>query len=183
VHGGGAGATWFDAAALQVYPAFNPLAPTAAPFGSCGVHTLYAPAGWTLGGSDEHDYGAMKLDCDVGIQTGWFGWWWQTKSLDGQVAKVFGYPGDKGQQPWKAKDYVRVTEARRVFYGADTVGGNSGSPVMRQRGASEIGCQGPCVMAIHAYGIYGAWPTSAYNHGTRISQEVSDNLFLWRDQP
>jgi hypothetical protein len=38
-------------------------------------------------------------------------------------------------------------------------------------------------MAIHAYGTYGTWPTNAYNHGTRISQEVSDNLFLWRDRP
>ena len=140
-----------------------------------------APAGWTATADDQYDYGAMKLDCAVGNQTGWFGWWWQAKSLDGQLAKIIGYPGDKAQQQWKSKDYVRYTEARRLFYGNDTVGGNSGSPVFRVRGASEPMCAGPCVMAVHAYGTYGAYPYISYNHGTRVTQAVSDNFFLWRN--
>jgi glutamyl endopeptidase len=180
LHTGGAGGTWHPAAGLRVYPGYNPAAPVSAPYGSCGVRSLHAPAGWTVGGSGEHDYGAMKLDCAVGHRTGWFGWWWQPKSLDGQTAKLIGYPGDKAQQPWKAKDYVRATELRRVFYASDTTGGNSGSPVFRMRGASELGCQGPCVMAVHGYGVAGDWPYGAYNHGARVTQEVSDNFFLWR---
>ena len=92
---------------------------------------------------DQYDYAAMKLDCTVGNQTGWFGWWWQTTSLDGQVSKIIGYPGDKAGQQWKSKDYVRYTDARRLFYGNDTAGGNSGSPVFRIRGANEPMCAGP----------------------------------------
>jgi glutamyl endopeptidase len=180
VHTGGSTGAWYPVAALRVYPGYSSAASNRAPFGSCGVRSLHAPAGWIVNGTDEHDYGAMKLDCTVGNRTGWFGWWWQPKSLEGQITKVVGYPGDKPQELWKTKDYVRVSEARRLFYANDTTGGNSGSPVFRIRGASEVGCQGPCVMAIHAYGVYGEWPFAAYNHGPRITQEVSDNFFLWQ---
>ena len=52
-----------------------------------------APAGWTTVADDQYDYGAMKLDCAVGNQTGWFGWWWQAKSLDGQLSQDHRLPG------------------------------------------------------------------------------------------
>jgi V8-like Glu-specific endopeptidase len=153
LHPGGVGQSWFPASALRVYPAYNASAAVKAPYGSCGAVTLHATAAWTSSSDDQYDYGAIQLDCTIGNQTGWFGWWWQPKSLDGQITKIFGYPGDRGAQAWKAKDYVRVSEPRRVFYANDTVGGNSGSPVFRFRGATELGCQGWCVMAVHAYGI------------------------------
>jgi glutamyl endopeptidase len=180
VHSGGSGGSWYTASAMRVYPGYSSAASNPAPYGSCGVRSLHAPAGWTVSGTDDRDYGAMKLDCTVGNRTGWFGWWWQPKSLDGQTTKVVGYPGDKPQELWKTRDYVRLTEDRRIFYANDTTGGNSGSPVFRIRALGEPGCQGPCVMAVHAYGVYGTWPYSAYNHGTRITQEVSDNFFLWQ---
>jgi len=28
---------------------------------------------------------------------------------------------------------------------------------------------------------YGTYPYVSYNHGTRVTQEVSDNFFLWRN--
>ena len=95
VHPGGAGSTWYPPTALRVYPAYNPSSANPTPFGSCGVTSTMAPAGWTTSADDQYDYGAMKLDCTVGNQTGWFGWWWQPTSLDGQLSKIIGYPGDK----------------------------------------------------------------------------------------
>lgn len=181
VHPGGASSVWYAPSGLRVYPAYNPGSANPAPFGSCAVTSTMAPAGWTVGGDDQYDYAAMKLDCAVGNQTGWFGWWWQVKSLDGELSKIVGYPGDKSQQQWKSKDYVRFTDARRLFYGNDTAGGNSGSPVFRMRGEGDPLCSGACVMAVHAYGTYGGYPYLSYNHGTRVTQEVSDNFFLWRN--
>jgi len=35
-------------------------------------------------------------------------------------------------------------------------------------------------MAVHGYGTYGAYPTGSYNHGVRITKEVSDTFFAWR---
>ncbi len=180
LHSGASSGAWYAADLLRIYPAYNAASTDPAPFGSCGAVSLHSTAAWTAIGDDQHDYGAVKLDCSVGNQTGWFGWWTQAKSLDGQITKIFGYPGDKGQEQWRSKDYVRYTEGRRIFYANDTIGGNSGSPVFRYRGSSETGCQGYCVLAVHAYGTYGAWPFGSYNHGARITQEASDNFMLWR---
>ncbi|MGH8526453.1 MAG: trypsin-like serine peptidase, partial [Gammaproteobacteria bacterium] len=96
---------------------------------------------------------------------------------------INGYPGDKPLTQWKSTDQVRVTQARKIFYLNDTVGGMSGSPVYYNRPAGSAFCSGNCSMAIHTNGLHGASPHSVYNHGTRIVQPVFDNLFNWKNAP
>ena len=69
---------------------------------------------------------------------------------------------------------------RQVFYQTDTVGGQSGSPVLDLNRTGPF-CTGQCSSAIHAYGLHGAAPHSNNNHGTRIVKAVSDNLVAWKN--
>ena len=171
-----------DASQLRVYPGYDASKAEAerAPFGSCGVDLVVSNSGWTAGHSDEYDYGALRLTCSVGQQTGWFGWWYQTAPLDGTTSRNFGYPSDRLLTQWKSNDRIRVSQDRRLYYGNDTYGGNSGSPIFTRRAAGSPQSAGWCIMAVHAYGLYGTYPDSTYNHGTRVNQEVSDAFFAWR---
>jgi glutamyl endopeptidase len=126
---------------------------------------------------DRYDYGAIKLNCDIGETTGWYGMFWKNGSLAGLPTETNGYPGDKPLTQWRSSDRVRVSEGLRVFYRNDTIGGMSGSPVWTKRGP---GCPF-CVMAVHAYGIYGERPFARNNHGARITKQVFDNLTAWSD--
>ncbi len=47
---------------------------------------------------------------------------------------------------------------------------------------NRSGC-GACAMAVHAYGTYGSPPFSTNNHGTRITQDVFNNLTAWKNAP
>jgi glutamyl endopeptidase len=143
------------------------------PYGSCGYSTLYTVNGWVNDRNPEYDYGAIKLNCSIGDSTGWFGFRWQSASLNYQFSYISGYPGDKpyGTQ-WRSDDYVRSTATRRIYYANDTYGGHSGSPVWND-GAN---CS-PCGIAIHAYGV----GTNGYNGGTRITEAVFNNLLNWKN--
>jgi glutamyl endopeptidase len=138
-------------------------------------------AGWVTSGSEQYDYGAIKLDCSIGNRTGWYGYFWQAATLVGTAMTTQGYPGDKPLTQWKSSDRIRANSSRQVFYQADTVGGQSGSPVWAYR-KNTTGCnKRPCAMAIHAYGVHGTGAHSTNNHGTRINQEVFNNLTSWKN--
>jgi glutamyl endopeptidase len=171
---------FLDPSQIAVYPGYDSTRANPAPYGGCSARLLLSTVGWTVSHSDEYDYGAVKLACTIGQQTGWFGWWYQTASLNGTQSRNTGYPGDKPLTQWKSTDTIRVSEPRRLYYANDTYGGNSGSPIFTRRRDSASACGGWCVMAVHGYGTYGAYPTSSYNHGVRITKEVSDTFFAWR---
>jgi glutamyl endopeptidase len=174
VHQGGGGA-FYPTGSFRVYPGRNGLF---SPFGSCTARWVATVVGWAVSGDDQYDYGAIKLNCTIGNTTGWYGFFWTTASLTGLPTIINGYPGDKPLTQWQSKDLVRVTQARRVFYQNDTVGGMSGSAAYYNR----PGC-GSCSMAVHAYGTYNGPPFSTNNHGTRITQGVFNNLIAWRNAP
>jgi glutamyl endopeptidase len=155
---------------VVVYPGRNG---STSPYGSCTATRLYSVSGWTSSRSPEYDYGAIKLNCSIGNTTGFFGYRYSTTSLNGQASYISGYPGDKpsGTQ-WRSDDSVRITDIRRLFYANDTYGGHSGSPVWNN-GAN---CS-TCGIAIHAYGV----GSNGYNGGTRITQEVFNNLTTWKN--
>lgn len=177
LHSGGRNGRW--STNVRFFPGRNG---SATPYGSCSARRLYSVNGWVNSRRDDYDYGAIKLNCNVGNRTGWLGWWWQSASLKNQRLTVQGYPGDKGgTTQWYMNDKVRVSQSRRVYYAADTAGGQSGGPVYQYRGNSAKWCKGYCGMAIHAYGRYGSYPNSAFNHGTRINKAVSNNLMSWRN--
>lgn len=176
VHRGSGGtAGFYSVSSYRIYPGRNG---TSSPYGSCTARRLYTVAGYSTSGLDDYDYGAIKLNCNIGNTTGWYGYFWTTANMVGLPTNINGYPGDKPLTQWRAVDQVRVTDTRRVFYANDTVGGMSGSPVYYNRG----GC-GICSMAVHAYGLYGSYPFDTYNHGTRITQQVFNNLSSWKNAP
>ncbi|HEY0739370.1 MAG TPA: serine protease [Herpetosiphonaceae bacterium] len=155
---------------VRVYPGRNG---SSTPYGSCGASRLFSVTGWTSSRSPEYDYGAIKLNCSVGNQTGWFGYRWQSASLTGQATNLAGYPGDKAYATlWRDNDTVRITQDRRLFYANDTAGGQSGSPVWNSGGNCST-----CGIAIHAYGV----GSNGYNGGTRITEAVFNNLTSWKN--
>lgn len=172
--GSGGGAGFYGVGSFRVYPGRNG---NASPYGSCTAKTLFTVNGWANGANEEYDYGAIKLNCSIGNTTGWYGFF-TSASLNNLPTTIQGYPGDKPLTQWKSTDRVRATSPRQVFYQNDTFGGMSGSPVYYNRS----GC-GICSMAIHAYGTHGLSPHSNNNHGTRINQEVFNNLISWRNAP
>jgi glutamyl endopeptidase len=120
------------------------------PFGSCGATELWTLPGWFDDQSEYQDLGILQLDCEVGNDTGWFGYFSRPglRALNQLVTHLRGYPGDK------------------PFYRNDTFGGQSGSPVF-QWGRY---CAGPCAMAVHGYGYgHGSGPHRDDNHGVRIT--------------
>ena len=77
-----------------------------------------------------------------------------------------------------------TSEDRQVFYKNDTFNGMSGSAVWNDRPAWSPFCaDGPCIFAVHAYGLHGFAPHADNNHGTRINQPVFNNLVFWRNAP
>jgi glutamyl endopeptidase len=174
LHTGGSGGSWYTG--LAVWPGRDG---SYAPYGSCTTRYSSSVSGWVRNSDETYDYGTIKLNCRVGNTTGWFGFWSQSAGLAGQVAIVQGYPGDKtfGQQ-WRGDDvtrWVAVSQDRLVFYQNDTYGGMSGSPVFQNR----TSC-GWCAMAIHTQGFHGSSPHNRYNHGTRITSSVYNNLVAWK---
>lgn len=176
--GPGSGGQFYPVSSYLIFPGRNG---SASPYGSCTAKRLYSVTGWLNQGKDDYDYGAIKLNCNVGNTTGWYGYFWQSASLLNLPTIINGYPGDKPLTQWQSTDRVRVNQTRRTFYQNDTVGGMSGAPVWYNR--SGAGCSGVCAMAIHAYGVYNGPPFSTNNHGTRITQQVFNNLTAWRNAP
>lgn len=163
---------------VKFYPGRNG---SSNPYGSCSATRLFTVNGWFNDANEEYDYGAFKLNCNIGNTTGYLGYWWQSASLVGVEATPQGYPGDKpsGTQ-WKHVRTVSANSARQTFYQADTAGGQSGCPVLDINRTGSF-CKGQCVHTIHAYGLHGSSPHSSNNHGTRINQSVSNNIATWKN--
>jgi glutamyl endopeptidase len=171
--GGGGSGGFYPIRSFRVFPGRNG---PAAPFGSCGAKRLYTVKGWSHASLEFVDYGAIKLNCNVGNRTGWFGFFWTSGSLKEFPALHAGYPGDKPLTQWRAADFVRTSLPFQLFYDFDTQGGQSGGPAYFNRSD----CNGPCGMAIHAYGLHGIGQHKVHNHGTRINEAVFKNLVRWR---
>jgi glutamyl endopeptidase len=168
---------------VRFYPAYNA---GVAPFGSCSGRRLFAVARWVQGAFDsssqDFDYGAVKLNCDIGKTTGWLGYYATADSLAGLPVLLMGYAGDKSppKSLWGAAGSIAVSERRVIRYQLDTGGGQSGAPLIEaDRGASRAKCFGTCVVGIHTYGDL----SGGNNSGTRINQAVADNLTTWKNAP
>ncbi len=170
VHSGGPGGSW--STNVTVYPGYDG---TVGAYGSCSATALYSVNGWANSSKEAFDYGAIKLNCTIGVSTGWFGIYKPGSSPTGQPALIAGYPGDKqsGTQ-WLAADKVRTSTSRQAFYPNDTAGGMSGSPVWRDNVNSA-----PYIYAVHAYGKHGSSPHNKYNHGVWLSGQVLNNYKYW----
>jgi glutamyl endopeptidase len=155
-----------------------------APFGSCsgGINDVWTTSNWINGYPSDHDYGLVKLTCDIGNSTGWFGWWYNTgENLVDQYFYVEGYPGDKpfGTMWWDG-DTAYSQTANKLWYWIDTAGGQSGSPVYHYNSVSPGLCGGWCVTGIHTNGVAGTNPA---NSGTRFRPDVMSFINYWISQP
>ena len=145
-----------------------------APFGSCRSRELLTLPGWYGGGSEYQDLGLVQLDCSIGNTVGWFGYRTAPgpKGLADVPVHVRGYPADKAWSSlWNMRDRIRVSQRLMAFYAADTYGGQSGSPVFNFRLCN--GTRGPCVLAVHAYGVHPGGPHAGLNHGPRLDEARS----------
>jgi glutamyl endopeptidase len=152
---------------IQVMPGRNG---SALPFGSATSTDFRSVGGWTNNQDENYDYGAIIIPTELGNAVGWFGFGvYPDNELLASTANIGGYPGDKpsGTQ-WFFARQVASVKPMKVFYDIDTAGGQSGSAVFRLVNGDRY------AIAVHAYG----GPTT--NSGTRITQEVYDNLLAWR---
>jgi glutamyl endopeptidase len=158
---------------------FNP-----PPFGTCsgGIADVWTTSSWINGYPSDQDYGLVKLPCDLGNSTGWFGWWYHTgENLVNQFFYVEGYPGDKSYGTmWWDGDTTYSQTANKLWYWIDTAGGQSGSPVYHYNSVTPGLCGGWCVTAIHTNGVVGSNPT---NSGTRFRPDVMSFINYWISQP
>ena len=152
---------------IEVIPGMNA---SQRPFGSAVGRSFRSVRGWTADRKPEYDYGAIILPNNtLGNRVGWFGF---ANLSDGSLRNLLGnnsgYPGDKpfGTQWYNAGRITRVT-SRRLFYMFDTAGGQSGSPVWRNKDGKRH------AVGIHAYG-------GCPNKATRINKAVFDNMKAWK---
>lgn len=152
---------------IQVIPGRNG---SQMPFGALTSTEFFTVRGWADSGLENFDYGAIVLSASFPQNLGFFSFGtFDDATLLAATANISGYPGDKptGTQ-WFDKRRVSSVKPEKVFYAADTAGGQSGACVYLIRNGERIG------IAVHAYG-----GTTA-NSGTRISNEVFANLTNWK---
>jgi glutamyl endopeptidase len=173
VHSGGSGGVWHSD--VKFYPARDG---ANNPYGFCTAKSLHSVLGWVNSGSQNFDYGAIKLNCSIGNSTGKFGFFWAAASLVGLPSQVSGYPGDKpAGTHWSTSGDIAVSEAQKTRYKHDSFGGQSGGPVFQTDRLGPF-CVGACVNTIHAYGAF-----NGNNSGTRINETVYNHLIHWRNLP
>jgi len=152
---------------IEVVPGMNG---SQRPFGSTVGRSFRSVKGWTKDRKPDFDYGAIILPNNtLGNRVGWFGFAnLSSKSLKNLLANNSGYPGDKpfGTQWYNAGRISKVT-SKRLFYMFDTAGGQSGSPVWRNKNGKRH------AVGIHAYG-------GCPNKAVRINKSVFDNMKAWK---
>ncbi|MBQ8823740.1 MAG: trypsin-like peptidase domain-containing protein [Ruminococcus sp.] len=125
-----------------------------APYGNTRSTIIHTSTAWIESGSADQDWGLIETQSDIGNQVGWLGKFWTSGSLDGTSVHVTGYPGDKPQTMWRGNGSITKSESARLFYNCDTMGAESGAPVLNSSNQA---------LAIHANG-------GSYNSGTRITE-------------
>lgn len=165
---------WADS--IKVYPGRNG---NSTPYGSAYACFLWSVNGWVNSENTNYDYGAIILSPsdDLGNTVGWYGYFWTSdgNSLDEDLVRIYGYPGDKsyGTQ-WGMQNRIKQVATRKLFHNVDTAGGQSGSAVYETRS------NGPYANSIHTNGVYGSSP---YNRSTRITKDVFNNIKSWKNNP
>ena len=147
---------------------------TREPFGVRTSQRFASVKGWVTQRKRDFDYGVIFLDdASIGTQLGNFAVEARnTTVLRGSDAQVSGYPADRDRaefQYFHMRPMSDVTDTRLV-YDIDTFGGQSGSPIWQ-----ETVEDGVVAVGIHTTGGV----TS--NSGTRITEDVLDNLIRWTE--
>ncbi len=140
------------------------------PFGGITATEFWTVQGWGEQGLENYDYGAIIIPAAFPQELGFFAFGvFNDETLLASTVNIAGYPGDKPRGTlWYDNRKVGSVNPDKVFYAADTAGGQSGASVYVIREGQRIG------IAIHAYG------GNTANSGTRISSQVFTNLEAWK---
>lgn len=124
---------------------------------------------WTSGGNMDYlpDIAAIKLDRNLGEQTGWFPI--QKQTLLQEQITVTGFPGTKNKTMWTDKGVVTKQYRHGIGYNADSDQGNSGCPVYNQK--NEL-------VAIHSGALMSS-SQGTHNTGTGFTDEVKKVVDFW----
>lgn len=142
------------------------------PFGILTSQRFASVDGWVKQRQRDFDYGVIFLDDKgVGTEVGNFAVAAISMSaLKGTAAQIAGYPADRDRaefQFFHARPLIDVT-GTQLIYDIDTFGGQSGSPVWQ-----ETVENGLIAVGIHTTGGVSS------NSGTRITDDIMDNLIQW----
>jgi len=140
------------------------------PFGAVTTTQFWSVQGWTESGDQNYDYAAIIIPADLGSTVGWLGIGvFSDATLQTAKANISGYPVDKAEgTQWYDKRKIASLNPNKLFYEADTAGGQSGAAVYVIQGGDRI------AVGVHAYG------GATANSGTRISAPVYTNLNNWK---
>ena len=140
------------------------------PFGGMSATEFWTVQGWGENGLENYDYGAIILPMAFPQDLGFFGFGvFEDEQLLRSTVNIAGYPGDKTRGTlWYDFRQVGSVNADKVYYVADTAGGQSGACVYIFHEGQRT------AIAIHAYG------GNTANSGTRISTQVFANLEAWK---
>jgi glutamyl endopeptidase len=130
--------------------------------------------GWTEDQNTNFDYAAIHIDDPVGNETGWFSMAaLDDDTLKGLLVNIAGYPGDRdyGRNQYFASDKIEKVDSSRIYYAADTYGGQSGGPAWIQDDNNQ-----PVSIGVHSYGVSG---TNKLNSATRITVGTLNTLKSW----
>jgi V8-like Glu-specific endopeptidase len=152
---------------IQVMPGRNG---SEVPFGGMSATEFWTVTGWGEKGMENYDYGAIILPSAFPQDLGHFAYGvFEDEKLLTSTVNIFGYPSDKEKGTlWYDFRQVGSVNPDKVYYAADTAGGQSGACVYIFHEGQRTG------VAIHAYGGVTA------NSGTRISSQVFANLEAWK---
>jgi glutamyl endopeptidase len=120
---------------------------------------LWTDAKFIYNENQNADWGLIKLSSSPGNSGGWFGYGWQASSLNATTVTVRGYPGDHPMEMWSDTGTIIASQPNRLRHDADTVGGESGSPMYTE---------GAMVIGIHTHGT----DPAVWNEGTRITESL-----------
>lgn len=155
----------------------------AMPYGSVASKRFSSLDRWVDGEDADFDIGCIHLPDPLGDKVGWLAVGaLPAGQLESYLVNISGYPADRGagaEQYHATNRIVRVSE-RRIFYEADTYGGQSGAPVW----IHETEQSPPLAVGVHAYGV-GGTPADlgiTANSAPRIIPEVLDRLTGWVEQ-
>lgn len=175
VHGGTRAGRWYTE--FEVIPGRNT---GAKPFGACAAVETFALNGWTAAATTDEarhfDLGVIRLDCEIGRQTGWLGLRAMGDDALNLPVTVQGYPADKAPEgrQWRSEGTVAALLPDKAFYQNDTFGGTSGAPV-------TAGAE-PWVICVHTNGRHGTSPWAENNACTRLTPARLATIAQWRGE-
>ena len=133
------------------------------PYGTTAWTNVITTSGWHNSGDFNHDYALITLaSAPHGGNAGW-------GTFGSGTHRIAGYPGDKASGTmWEHSGTVSTSGSYRLCYTIDTAGGQSGSGITNNSGAT--------VRGIHTTG------SSSQNCGTRITTAVYNQIQTWISQ-